>query len=502
MSAGTSVQPNMGSSVLQDGEEEWQVMAGLPFGYNFSEEALIRSPPSPRGNPILNPNDDSLLGNFFTDMRSDQYSMLYGEGLNFSPQWFHAAPNLLSHSTSFGQQSTRQPPTSTYGSAYHFRQDIMPLPTRQQQERQRQQQQPPPPSRPAHQPLPYQLELQQPQSQPALTHYPQNVPQFFHGQSGFHVPAEQNAQVDAATLLTTLQSGRPNGYLSRTNSLSDFRPSSDTQPQRSHGSSFSQLHPMQDYDNSIRPTRSNEVDTLFTDMMFGSQGSSAPRPAERPELQWGSDIHFAGNQTFVPAQHESSEALERRQLETVSKALKLAHSIPNTRASSPIGGREATGLGILGDTNGDIRMEENAATPKKPRKAKAKTNGKGGDHAVQSPSKAAATAKKRKSQSEHDVSPGFPAGREAPVKRRKSAPSQPKPPRENLTDAQKRENHIKSEQKRRGAIKEGFDDLNFIVPNLQNGGYSKSSTLILTGEWLDSLIRGNQNMDLKGKRVR
>ncbi|TGJ87115.1 hypothetical protein E0Z10_g1689 [Xylaria hypoxylon] len=456
---------------------------------NLSEDALTRSPPLPHGNPILDPNDNSLLGTFFTDMQTNQYSVMsYGEGLNFSAQWFgQVAPNLLCHATSLGLQPLGQPPATTYGDVYQFGQNIMPPPpTRQQQQ---QQQQPPP----ARQPPPYQLQLQ-PQPQPALTHYPQDVPQFFHNHSGFHVPIEQNAQVDAAALLTTLQSGRPNAYLSHTNSSNGFPPSPNTQPPRGHRSSFSLSHPTQDYSNSIGPARSNEPDTLFVDMMYGSQGS-APPPAERPQLQWGSDDHFNGNRNFVPAQHESTEVLERKRMDSMREALRIASSNPNTRASSPIGNREAAVHAISENPNGDIEVEEDITTPpRKRRKSKAKMDREDGDNTAQLPSKA--TARKRKSKTELIESPGSSSAmQEVSGKRRKSAPNQSKAPRENLTDAQKRENHIKSEQKRRGAIKEGFDDLNFIVPNLQNGGYSKSSVLNMTGEWLDLLIKGNQILE-------
>jgi hypothetical protein len=67
-----------------------------------------------------------------------------------------------------------------------------------------------------------------------------------------------------------------------------------------------------------------------------------------------------------------------------------------------------------------------------------------------------------------------------------------KPVRENLTEDQKRENHIKSEQKRRTLIKEGFDDLNELVPDLKGGGHSKSAVLVMAADWLEDLIEGNK----------
>ncbi|KAF2723974.1 hypothetical protein K431DRAFT_194513, partial [Polychaeton citri CBS 116435] len=51
--------------------------------------------------------------------------------------------------------------------------------------------------------------------------------------------------------------------------------------------------------------------------------------------------------------------------------------------------------------------------------------------------------------------------------------------RQNLTEDQKRANHIQSEQKRRNIIKQGYDDLNGLVPSLAGGksGFSKSEIL-------------------------
>lgn len=75
-------------------------------------------------------------------------------------------------------------------------------------------------------------------------------------------------------------------------------------------------------------------------------------------------------------------------------------------------------------------------------------------------------------------------------KKRASAAAQ-KLQRENLSEEQKRSNHILSEQKRRNLIKRGFDDLHDLVPEIRNGGLSKSSVLMEAGNFLDKLIQDN-----------
>ncbi|KAJ5666703.1 hypothetical protein N7462_011112 [Penicillium macrosclerotiorum] len=66
-----------------------------------------------------------------------------------------------------------------------------------------------------------------------------------------------------------------------------------------------------------------------------------------------------------------------------------------------------------------------------------------------------------------------------------------KAPRENLSEEQKRTNHILSEQKRRNLIRQGFDDLCSLVPGLRGGGFSKSAMLTQAADWLEDLLHGN-----------
>jgi hypothetical protein len=75
-------------------------------------------------------------------------------------------------------------------------------------------------------------------------------------------------------------------------------------------------------------------------------------------------------------------------------------------------------------------------------------------------------------------------------KKRASAATQ-KAQRENLTEEQKRSNHILSEQKRRDLIKQGYKDLNELVPAVRGGGLSKSQILTEAANFLDKLIADN-----------
>lgn len=66
--------------------------------------------------------------------------------------------------------------------------------------------------------------------------------------------------------------------------------------------------------------------------------------------------------------------------------------------------------------------------------------------------------------------------------------------RPRLTDAQKKENHIRSEQKRREAIREGFDRLASIVPGMEGQGRSEAVVLEATIKLMREKIMERQEL--------
>ncbi|KAI9720515.1 MAG: hypothetical protein M1828_005686 [Chrysothrix sp. TS-e1954] len=66
--------------------------------------------------------------------------------------------------------------------------------------------------------------------------------------------------------------------------------------------------------------------------------------------------------------------------------------------------------------------------------------------------------------------------------------------RENLMEEQKRSNHIQSERKRRNLIKQGFEDINRMVPELRSGGFSKSNMLLEAAKFMRQLRDGNEEL--------
>ncbi|KAI8933860.1 hypothetical protein NX059_009558 [Plenodomus lindquistii] len=74
------------------------------------------------------------------------------------------------------------------------------------------------------------------------------------------------------------------------------------------------------------------------------------------------------------------------------------------------------------------------------------------------------------------------------------SPSASAADRPRLSDAQKKENHIRSEQKRREAIREGFDRLAAIVPGMEGQGRSEAVVLEATIKYMREKIVERQDM--------
>ncbi|KAI0137413.1 hypothetical protein BJ170DRAFT_60169 [Xylariales sp. AK1849] len=454
--------PRMGSSQPPDGT--------VPFGYslNRGDDLLFFEPPEPApGDPLLSYEESQSLNSLLDQLTSiDHHNMALGEGLNFSETWQSLPPQFLGTATSYGHHPAQPFPSSMFDfsdsngfDASHFTSSSMP---------------PPPP--------------------PQLRHQPRTPSRSANGHS---TPA------DAAAVLTALQSGqaaRSNG-LGRGSNLSSHgvgramgHPIS--QPQTHFGTGRSSPMRSVPIPATVAPLTEHRDEHLFTEMAFGNpHGPGSQRVVQQvPEdVRWGSDMNFGRGQGqgFVPSsQRDTSEVLESEHIKYLG-CLQYSNSAANTRPSSPLGSGHNSPIGGRNvKLNGHTLPNDFEGPPRKRRKSKVKEEAEEDDGDVhQKPA-----ARKRKSKEDLNGSDEASSSlNDIPGKRRrKSNVNGSKPPRENLSDSQKRANHIRSEQKRRTLIKEGFDDLTEIVPNLKNGGYSKSAMLQMAGEWLDELIKGNE----------
>lgn len=105
-----------------------------------------------------------------------------------------------------------------------------------------------------------------------------------------------------------------------------------------------------------------------------------------------------------------------------------------------------------------------------------------------------------------DRSPSTPTGadsaRAAPSSSSNGAQDKEKP---RLTEQEKKNNHIASEQKRRAAIREGFDRLTELVPGLEGQGRSESIVLRKTVDFMREQLRERQGLieeiETRGGRI-
>ncbi|KAF3914264.1 hypothetical protein AA313_de0207484 [Arthrobotrys entomopaga] len=213
-----------------------------------------------------------------------------------------------------------------------------------------------------------------------------------------------------------------------------------------------------------------------------------------PGLQWGSDPNFKFGGYTASASKEVSkkeDILVERAMAMLSKGgYSTNTTAANTTVNSPVAGVDRAYPGVKSAD------EESIVSPSKRRKSfHRKTSEE--EEELESSSSSPRPKPRSKSIVTRDdlVSPTTGTSKQ----KKKKKPKGPK--RENLSEAQKRENHIQSEQKRRNLIREGFDDLCNLVPELRGGGYSKSAILIHAANFLEQLEDGNKALQTRIKQL-
>ena len=311
------------------------------------------------------------------------------------------------------------------------------------------------------------------------------------GDMGFN---DMGAQVNGAASIPS--SAPANGFLGNGSNSAVFRGSDTTVPADGLSRSQSMLQYAQRMNHAVHDRSEGNSDWMrspfYTDMVFGNRAEEAGNPRQaslahaKTDILWGSDSNFTPAHAFVPPNHERKQvvALELSHIKAVEEAFYETNKklgSPGSLSSSPsLGNQRRNSIGHGNDDGPDSR-------PIKRRKSNFQAEL--GDHSPASGSKHGLRKQKPPKQ-ERSTSPSSRSNQ----KRRKSSTGNAttKPSRENLTEEQKRENHIKSEQKRRTLIREGFEDLNNLVPGLRGGGFSKSAVLIMSADWLENLLRGNE----------
>ncbi|KAL2071466.1 hypothetical protein VTL71DRAFT_12701 [Oculimacula yallundae] len=257
------------------------------------------------------------------------------------------------------------------------------------------------------------------------------------------------------------------------------------------------IHPARTQADFNQQPEPDMRDHFFTDMVFGGEAEASMRRAgnRKVDIHWGSDAGFGTPQGFTSAACQDTRLAtgeDYKQILDTALSLNGPSSADTTRPSSPTLTKSIPRATVMPNAS-EIEGDDQDSRPKKRRKSKLQEDIEEEDPSASGTGK---SAKKRKSGKKPAIESPIPESESN--KRRKSSAAAAAKARENLTEDQKRENHIKSEQKRRTLIREGFEDLGELVPGLRGGGFSKSAVLIMAADWLEDLIKGNEELQ---KRV-
>lgn len=220
-------------------------------------------------------------------------------------------------------------------------------------------------------------------------------------------------------------------------------------------------------------------------------------------LQWGSDSNFRSvTRHYTPGpMKETVESMHEFQL-TLLKCLQVSQ---NEEVSSVYDNEVAEPPRLRTNPSAVFKTSTQSIKPESNQKEEGVKSIRFKRRKMQGPQqqlKESGTAEHIEDGDMAEVKPKPPSGGRR--RRRRNREAKNWPTRPVLTDEQRRQNHIKSEKKRRILINEGFDDLCTLVPSLGKGKFCKSTVLQLAGQWLEGLLEGNQALkkqlsELKGE---
>ncbi|KAE8352678.1 putative HLH transcription factor [Aspergillus coremiiformis] len=426
---------NMNGSEAPEGRDSPQPG---PFGYSFlspMDTPYEPAPMPPPGPALLDDNESTMLENFFTTMNSNHFTNDF---------WLQGQPNKSLGATTF-DWSDGLPPTFE-GSTTSL-------------------------------------------SQPSLPHRGLD-------KSGMGIsPTHSNSDIFAAASMLYQNGMNGTGLIPpfAHNPFSSFS-EVDFNNARMNGRVKNQQPPIPSKPQNSFTSARAPVGYHTSEMLFDVREPISPEQqatAKVRPLHWGSDVSFM-DQGYVAPPDQPNVEEQTQELLRHLESLEPQSSAANTRAPSPeriAGGHNARWMGP--DATGplsDLRREyrdsmEDLSQPKKRQRTLVKEeddeNSEGDDLNPRSRrSKSTSYGKNRRMSAE--------------TIRKSKLQQGAKPARENLTEEQKRNNHILSEQKRRNLIRQGFDDLCMLVPGLKGGGFSKSAMLTQAADWLEDILHGNE----------
>jgi hypothetical protein len=210
--------------------------------------------------------------------------------------------------------------------------------------------------------------------------------------------------------------------------------------------------------------------------------NTAPEHPGTRVINFGSDASFNSTLGFLPPPNTGSHVDVQRRLVDDMNAMGHRESAPSTRATSPVLKRQRFPVPHESEAESSQESDDDDEEHARPRAKRRRRSGKQ-DLPSPPPLK---TMPRRKSYS-HPKRNNRNSGSGDGGKGTKQQ-------KENLSEEQKRNNHIMSEQKRRNIIKTGYEQLNILVPALRDGSFSKSQALMESASYLESLVEGNKRL--------
>ncbi|KAF1991337.1 hypothetical protein K402DRAFT_123311 [Aulographum hederae CBS 113979] len=219
-----------------------------------------------------------------------------------------------------------------------------------------------------------------------------------------------------------------------------------------------------------------------------AQGSDSSQvQAQLRKFEYGSDTHFQRGGFQPPSNHQTEKDIVARithnvPIDIVTEAIGLAQQRAGGKRKSSASAhqRRVSSAQIKrqsGDADEDDDTEHQRKRPRTTDGSRQSGHARTSSNNSENPSDFGSDTLSNHNNHARlsSLDPSQPH-RVRSSRRRNSAAS--KKPRENLTDEQKRQNHILSEQKRRTVIRQHFEVLCDRTPNLREGGFSKAGTLM------------------------
>ncbi|KAI9665981.1 MAG: hypothetical protein M1821_003916 [Bathelium mastoideum] len=289
-------------------------------------------------------------------------------------------------------------------------------------------------------------------------------------------PVTNNQDLDAALALLGANTNHPQPY-AEDPFFTNHQPTG-------HLSNHHARHSISGPITGQLPFASTATSTLAPEL--GARPSTQSNGSgSRPQtFRFGSDASFHPSAGFVAPPNTNTHVDVQKRLVNDMNAMGRRESAPSTRASSPVAHHkrlrsfpEPRESDAESSQEADSDDEEEAQPLPKKRRRNMKLDMPSPPPLKTMPRRKSISQPKKRSRNSLSGDMGK-AGKQ----------------KENLTEEQKRSNHIQSEQKRRNIIKDAYNDLNKLVPNLREGGFSKSQALVEAANFLEEIVAGNKRL--------